>query len=214
LFDLDGTLTDPVVGISNSIRHALTALSLASMTDDELRGWVGPPLHESFGSLGLSPERVVDAIAAYREYFTDRGLYENTVYAGIEPVLVALRAAEVRLAVASSKPTVFVERILEHFGLRPHFEAVVGSELDGSRIHKHDVIVEALAQLGDPHRDATVMVGDREHDMRGATEAGLVAIGVAWGYAAEGELEAAGAAIVVATPADLLAHLLGVEGHL
>ncbi len=208
LFDLDGTLTDPIVGIANSVRHALRAMSLAELANDELRHWVGPPLQESFGSLGLSPEQALAAIASYREYFSEHGLYENGVYDGVEPALVALRGAGVRLAVATSKPTVFAERILEHFALTSHFESVVGSELDGTRVHKHDVITEALIRLDETNLDATVMVGDRAHDVLAAALVGIRSIGVAWGYAAEGELEAAGASAVVATPADLLERLL------
>jgi phosphoglycolate phosphatase len=142
------------------------------------------------------------AVEAYRKYFGDRGLYENDVYPGVPDALEALCLEGFELAVATSKPLVFAERILVHFELAPNFTIVVGSELDGSRRHKHEVIAACLTQLG--NTEIVVMVGDRAHDVIGARAHGIPCIGVGWGYAREGELADAGAAIVIDRPAQLL----------
>src|SRR5205085_4114979 len=137
----------------------------------------------SFEKLGgLASGDAWQAVLAYREYFADTGIFENAVYDGIAPALDELRRRGWRLGVATSKPTVFAERILDHFELRDFFEVVAGAELDGSRQHKHEVITHALSCLGvEPSRDC-VMVGDREHDILGGVRTGLSAVGVTWGY--------------------------------
>jgi phosphoglycolate phosphatase len=207
LFDLDGTLTDPAEGIVNSMRHALTALELAPMTDAELRRFIGPPLRQSFAGLGLSPAGAEAAVAAYRSYFVDFGMYENVPYTGIEAALSELTAGGDRLGIATSKPTVFAERIIEHFALAHHFVAVVGAELDGARSDKSEVIAEALRRLS-VGAERAVMVGDRQHDVVGAARHGMSCVGVSWGYALPGELEAAGACQVIHRPEDLPAAIL------
>lgn len=207
LFDLDGTLTDPAEGIFKSVRCALAVLELAPMTDAELRGFIGPPLRESFARLGLPASGVEAAIAAYRSHFADVGLYENKPYEGVEVALHELVAAGNRLAVATSKPTVFANRIVHHFGFDDCFDAVVGSELDGARSDKHEVIDEALRQLAVPPCFG-IMIGDRKHDVVGAARFGMKCIGVSWGYAEPGELEAAGACGIVHQPGDLPSAVL------
>lgn len=205
LFDLDGTLTDSGPGVMASVAHAFTALGRPPPGIDEARRFVGPPLRESFEAVGLDP---VAAIGHYREYFTDKGIYENSVYAGIVAVLDDLAAAGLRLAVATSKPTVFARRILDHFDLLASFEAVWGDELDGSRRHKHLVIAAALADLR-VAPVAAVMVGDRAADVIGAARCGVPFVGAGWGYGEPGELHAAGAGRIADTPAalpDLLAR--------
>jgi phosphoglycolate phosphatase len=205
LFDLDGTLTDPLEGIGNSIQHGLAAIGVPPLADDQLRSWVGPPLQDSFAALGLDQTACDGALRGYRDYFARTGLYENRVYDGIDQVLVSLAADGVGLAVATSKPTVFAQQILDHFGLASHFTFVSGAGLDGSHRQKHEVITNALAALDrQAAAGGIVMVGDREHDVLGAAQLGLPCIGVAWGYAAPGELERAGATRVVATPEELL----------
>jgi phosphoglycolate phosphatase len=202
LFDLDGTLTDPAAGIFNSVRNAVAVLGLAPLTNRALRQFVGPPLRESFASLGLGRSGVEAAIVAYRAHFSEVGLYENAPYPGIEAALRELVAGGLRLAVATSKPTVFAERILVHFALDGYFDAVVGSEFDGGRSDKHEVIIATLRRLSAfPY--GGVMVGDRQHDILGAARAGMSCIGVSWGYAGLGELEAAGACQVIHRPEDL-----------
>ena len=203
-FDLDGTLTDPKIGITRSIQYALGKLDHPAMpTEDELTWCIGPPLRASFVKL-LGGDHAADAaVAFYRERFSDVGLFENGVYDGVPEVLTTLRASGHRLFVATSKPHVFAERIIDHFGLRDHFERVFGSELDGTRVDKSDLLEYALKEAAvDPSR--TLMIGDRSHDMVGARNNGMKGIGVLYGYGNRDELTQAGALHVCATPRAIL----------
>jgi phosphoglycolate phosphatase len=203
-FDLDGTLTDPKPGITRSIQYALQRLDHPTMpTEDDLTWCIGPPLRASFVRL-LGAETSADlAVSYYRERFSDIGLYENGVYDGIGEVLTSLCASGQRLFVATSKPHVFAERIIDHFGLRDHFERVFGSELDGTRVDKSHLLEYALKQASvDPSK--TLMIGDRSHDMVGAANNGMKGIGVLYGYGSRDELLAAGAHYVCATPGAIL----------
>jgi phosphoglycolate phosphatase len=203
-FDLDGTLTDPKPGITRSIQYALQRLDHPTMpTEDELTWCIGPPLRASFVRL-LGAETSADlAVSYYRERFSDIGLYENGVYDGIGDVLTSLCASGHRLFVATSKPHVFAERIIDHFGLRDHFERVFGSELDGTRVDKSHLLEYALKQASiDPAK--TLMIGDRSHDMVGAVNNGMKGIGVLYGYGSRDELLEAGAHHVCATPGAIL----------
>ena len=183
LFDLDGTLTDPATGIVNSILHALNRMGIPESDPAALTQFVGPPLHESFATrYGLSTADAFCAVEYYREYFTDRGIFENRVYPEIPDLLERLAGRDCCLVLATSKPTVYAKRILDHFGLNRLFSAVWGSELDGSRTRKGEVI---RAALDDPAcSGAAVMVGDRIDDIRGARENGIPGVAVYWGYAA------------------------------
>ena len=204
-FDLDGTLTDPKPGITRSIQYALQKLDHPTMpTEDELTWCIGPPLRASFVRLlGARARRPISRCRIYRERFSDVGLYENGVYDGIGDVLTTLRASGHRLFVATSKPHVFAERIIDHFGLRNHFERVFGSELDGTRVDKSHLLEYALKQaLVDPAK--TLMIGDRSHDMIGAKNNGMKGIGVLYGYGSRDELLQAGAQHVCATPGAIL----------
>ena len=194
LFDLDGTLTDPAEGITNALMHAQRRLGRAVSRREDLYVFIGPPLIEMFMSeWGLTRAESQQALLYYREYFTDRGIFENVPYEGIEACLADLKAAGLRLYVATSKPEPLSLRILEHFDLLPYFEAVAGSTMDEQRTKKGEVIAYALQTFGlDPAE--TVMVGDREHDVLGAAENGLACIGVLYGYGSRAELTAAGAA--------------------
>jgi phosphoglycolate phosphatase len=199
-FDLDGTLTDPKPGITRSIQYALGKLDHPAIpTEDELTWCIGPPLRASFVRL-LGAEDFADrAVALYRERFSDIGLYENAVYDGIAEVLTTLSQSGHRLFVATSKPHVFANRIVGHFGLRHHFEHVFGSELDGTRVDKSDLLAYALKTAStDPSK--TLMIGDRSHDMVGARNNGIKGIGVLYGYGTKDELIGAGALHVCATP--------------
>ncbi|MGA3220057.1 MAG: HAD hydrolase-like protein [Acidimicrobiales bacterium] len=207
LFDLDGTLTDPGVGIFNSVSFALSRLGAEPLDRAQLRDFVGPPAHDCFEALGFDAATSERAVVEYRRYMAEKGLYENEVYPGIEAVLSGLRDGGATLAVATSKPTVFARRVLEHFGLSGYFAYVSGSELDGRARAKHEVISIAITALGLVGRDDVCMVGDRALDVTGAAALSLPAVAVAWGYAADGELESAGAAAVAHTPAELLALL-------
>ena len=212
LFDLDGTLTDPKVGIVASIRHAMAALGRPLGPDVDLDWCIGPPLIEAFARLLDADHDLAGAgVAAYRDRYGVVGLYENEVYRGIPALLDACASAGQRLVLATSKPRVFAERILDHFDLARRFAAIHGSELDGTRVQKTDLVPWILAREKiDPA--SAVMVGDREHDVFGARAAGVATIGVAWGYGSPGELEAAGAAAVVETVADLAALLTPTRG--
>lgn len=214
LFDLDGTLTDPKPGITRCVAFALERFGIAVADPDALVPFIGPPLADSFARFyGFGDEDCRLAVAAYRERFADVGLYENAVYPGIPEMLDRLLAAGARLAVASSKPVVYVERILEHFGLRDRLAAVAGSTLDLSRVAKHEVI----AHLRDEHPalpwERAVMVGDREHDAIGAWAHGIPAIAVGYGYGPPDELRGADPHAIAPTVGDL-ARLLGVASPL
>ncbi len=207
-FDLDGTLTDPFEGITRSVQFALAHFGIHVADRTALAPYIGPPLRESFIERhGLSAEQADEALRQYRVRFSDVGMFENRVYDGVEALLTALKAAGVRMAVATSKPTVFSVKILEHFGLAPFFEEIVGSELNGYRVDKAEVIAEAMARLNVTSEDVW-MVGDRCFDVEGARQNGVRAVGVTYGYAEDGELEAAAAAQVVNTVEELQAFLL------
>ncbi|HEY6994119.1 MAG TPA: HAD hydrolase-like protein, partial [Xanthobacteraceae bacterium] len=182
-------------------------------TEDELTWCIGPPLRASFVRL-LGAETSADlAVSYYRERFSDIGLYENGVYDGIREVLTALCASGHRLFVATSKPHVFAERIIDHFGLRGHFERVFGSELDGTRVDKSHLLEYALKETSvDPAK--TVMIGDRSHDMIGAKNNGMKGIGVLYGYGSRDELLQAGARHVCATPGAILGAFPEIGGTL
>lgn len=202
LFDLDGTLTDPVEGIINSVAYAGAQMGLRPLTVAEQRRFLGPPLQDSFAELGLDPAGVAEAVRHYRDYFAAEGIYENRIYDGIPAALDDLAASGMPLAVATSKPAQFAERILSHFALADYFSCVSGATIDGSRRHKTDVIDFALAKLGVAPA-AAVMVGDRAQDVLGAAASGVRCVGVRWGYAEPGELEAAGASQILEAPSDL-----------
>ncbi len=209
LFDLDGTLTDPRPGITRCIQHALTALGREAPSEEELLWCIGPPLQESFPRLLDTDEKaLVDrAIAHYRERFATVGLFENELYPGVVEALQELRGAGLRTFVATSKPRVFALRIVEHFGLRLHVDEVYGSELDGTRTDKGDLIRHLLACEGLEAGDA-VMVGDREHDMIGGAKNGLRCVGVTYGYGSAEELLRHGAQRLATHPRELPAAAL------
>lgn len=180
IFDLDGTLTDSAPGIVASFRHALATVD-ARAPDGDLAGRiVGPPMHHTLASLGLG-DRVDAAVAAYRADYTSRGWSMNTLYDGVTDLLADLRAAGVRLAIATSKAEPTARRILEHFGIADAFDVVAGASLDGTRATKADVMGHALGQLG-PLPERILMVGDRAHDVEGAAEHGIATVVVGWGY--------------------------------
>ncbi|MEV7808729.1 HAD hydrolase-like protein [Microbispora sp. NPDC088329] len=203
LFDLDGTLTDPETGIVGSMRYALSAIGFPEVKHEQLRAMIGPPLQDGFLRLGVPRERVDDAVRAYRERYTAAGMYENEVIAGIPAVLEALVAGGWTLAVATSKPAVYAEKILMHFGLDGFFAYVAGATLDGSRRHKADVIRHALDVLGAPP-EATVMIGDRGEDVAGAAECRVRCVAVTWGFGQAAEFAAPGVIAVAGTPERLL----------
>lgn len=195
LLDLDGTLTDSYPGIAASARVAFGALGLPVPDDAALRRFVGPPLVDSFALFGVPADRALDAVAAYRGYFGEQGMWENAVYPGIPEQLATMRDAGVRLAVATSKPEVFARPICERFGLAPFLEGVFGAPPDDVPSTKAAVVGAALDALRPA--GAVLMVGDREHDAHGARAHGIDCLGVAWGYSQPGELQAAGVVGIV-----------------
>lgn len=190
LFDLDGTLTEPAEGITNSVCYALKKFGIESKPENELR-FIGPPLHKSFQMFyGMNEEDSFKAVDYYREYFAPKGIYENRLYDGMAEALDKLILKGYTLAVASSKPEVFVRQVLEYFHIDNRFEEIVGSELDGRRTDKAEVVAEALKRL-DAVADDCCMIGDRSHDIEGAHKCGVLAAGVLWGYGSREELKAA-----------------------
>jgi phosphoglycolate phosphatase len=194
LFDLDGTLVDSRPGIVASMRTALQALGLPVPNDDVLTRLIGPPTHEAFRELLGTGDRdeVLRAVAIYRKSYSTTGLFDARAYPGVPEALHALTAAGARLWVATSKPLVYAERVVEHLELRGFFAGVYGSELDGERSDKGELIAYALAREGIP-RGGTWMIGDRRHDVVGAHKNGLRAAAALWGYGTRAEVEAAGA---------------------
>lgn len=191
LFDLDGTLTESGEGITKSVQYALEKLGQPEPDLKKLEVFVGPPLLQQFMKYaGLDEETAVKAVEYYRERYTDIGIFENKVYPGVEDMLDKLRGKGYILAVASSKPERFVKKVLDHFDLTKYFHEIVGSEMNGGRTSKADVIEEALDRLHmADHRDQVVMVGDKEHDVFGARKAGLQCLAVFYGYGSEEELK-------------------------
>jgi phosphoglycolate phosphatase-like HAD superfamily hydrolase len=209
IFDLDGTLTDSADGIVSSFRHALGEIGASVPEGDLSRKLVGPPMHHTLSAMGLG-DRADEAIAAYRADYTTRGWAMNSLFDGIPDLLADLRAAGVRLAVATSKAEPTARRIIEHFGLDQHFEVIAGASLDGARASKADVVAHALAQL-QPIPARVLMVGDRSHDVEGASAHGIDTVVVEWGYGADdfGVPDVAAALAHVSTIADLR-EVLGV----
>jgi phosphoglycolate phosphatase len=208
LFDLDGTLTDSRRGIIACLRYAVQELRYECPPDAVLNQYLGPPLTESFGSLLATTDgALIDvAIAKYRERFVPVGMFENDVYPGVDSMLLELQRRGTRMFVATSKPAVYASRIVEHFGLHRYFEAVYGSELDGTRTNKAELIAHILATERLAPSD-TFMIGDRMHDMKGAGANRLFPIGALWGYGSREELETHGARLVCEAPAMLEAML-------
>lgn len=208
LFDLDGTLTDPKPGIVACIRFALDRLSVPCPSDEVLAAFIGPPLRGTFAALLDTAEdsRIEDAVGLYRQRFATTGLYENRVYDGVPALLDRASLTAAATFVATSKPTIYAERVVHHFGLASYFRKVYGVGLDGRFDDKAELIACLLATERVSPAGA-VMIGDRAADVRAAKANGLRSIGVLWGYGSEQELVDAGADIVFHEPSDLAAHL-------
>lgn len=208
LWDLDGTLTDPGLGITNSVMHALEKAGETVPPRESLYRFIGPPLIWSFMNFcGFSEEKARQAVVDYREYFTDRGIFENEVYPAIPAALHKLREAGLELAMATSKPEDFARRIAAHFGFAGDFTLITGSLMDETRLSKGEVIATVLETLPAKAEDC-IMIGDREHDVIGAKQHGMKVIGVLYGYGSREELEAAGADWLVSTPEEAVELIL------
>jgi len=193
-FDLDGTLTDPALGITNSFKYALKYFGREIPSYETLCTFIGPPLNDTFKNLlNFEDEKIPEAIKKYREYFADKGLFENSVYPGIPELLSTLKQSGKKLVVATSKPEDFSVRIIEHFGLTQYFENVCGSLRDETRTKKDEVISFAIERNHITDKSKILMIGDRKHDILGAKKVGLKSCGVLFGYGSREELEASGA---------------------
>lgn len=207
-FDLDGTLTDPSEGITRSVQYALSKFGISAATD-QLRPFIGPPLHRSFmNAYDFDDAKAWLAVEYYREYFAVTGIFENRVFDGVPELLARLRAAGAALCVVTSKPAVYARQIVTHFGLDACFDAVVGPDLDLANAEKAVLIRQAMDACTGRPASQFVMVGDREHDVIGACANGIDSIGVTYGIGSSEELTAAGATRVVDTLGELEALLL------
>lgn len=209
LFDLDGTIIDSGAGVTNSVRYALEKMGRPVPSYEILRTFVGPPLTESFmRHADMTAEEAEFAVECYREYYTDRGIRENTVYAGVPAMLAGLKERGETLMVATSKPEPFARQILTELHLHSYFDFVGGASFDAGRREKEDVIAYLLRETG---ADAArcVMVGDRLYDVRGAALFGIPTVGAVWGYGSAEELTESGARWLANTPADVAEVLYG-----
>ena len=208
LFDLDGTLTDPGLGITNSVMHALRKHQIEVVDRRELYAFIGPPLKDSFMKYyGFSEEDAVRAIDEYREYFRPRGIYENEVYPGVPELLQTLKENGRRLILATSKPDEFSIEIMKHFGLYEYFDFFSCATMNEKKVTKPEIIQYALDELKITDLDSCVMIGDREHDILGAKAAGIRSIGVLYGYGSREELEQAGATYIAETVRGILDYV-------
>lgn len=205
LFDLDGTLTDSRHGITRCLAHALEKGGLPSVPDERLEGYIGTPLAEIFVELGSVPEQSRVFVEHYRERYRDVGIFENTLYPEVAEVLSTLEQAGYALYLATSKPTFFAKQILEHFEIDRFFSDVFGSELDGRRVDKTEILCHARDMAGFDLTRA-VMVGDRKFDMEAARGLRAHAVGALWGYGSHAELSEAGAEVLLDAPRDLAAR--------
>lgn len=210
LFDLDGTLTDPAEGITNSVRYALQKRGITVSDPTTLYPFIGPPLIDSFMKYyGFSKEEAIRAVDDYREYYADRGIWENRVYDGIPELLAALKQAGKTVCMATSKPEHFAKQIAAHFHIAPYFDLIAGSTMSETRTKKSEVITYALDLLGRTNPTGAIMIGDRCFDVDGAHETGMPCIGVTYGYGSVEELTEAGADALAASPSVLHKLLLG-----
>ncbi len=204
LFDLDGTLTDSKLGITKSVQYALSKFKSREDNLDNLESFIGPPLSESFQKhYDFESGKAQQAVGFYREYFSTSGIYENEVYPGIPDLLADLKSKRKELIVATSKPTVYANQILNTFNLHQYFTAVVGSHLDGTRTSKTEIIAHALSTLVKPKESNAVMVGDREHDIIGAEGNAIDSIAVTYGYGTPLELQRANPTYLVHAVEDI-----------
>ena len=210
IFDLDGTITESGQGIINSVEYTLKAYGIKDYNEKDLSKFLGPPLISAFMDfLGFDELKAIEAVEVYREYFRDIGIFENRLYDGIELLLKNLVGDKREIILATSKAEVFAVRVLEHFNISQYFLVVAGSELDGTRTKKSEVIRYALDKYGAVELCNVVMIGDRKHDIIGAKEIGIDSIGVLYGYGNCEEFETAGASMIVETVEELQKTLIG-----
>lgn len=208
LFDLDGTITNPAEGITTAVAYALDFYGNKYESKKALETFIGPPLREQFMQYcGIDKDMGEEYVKKYREYYADKGIYQNIVYDGIEEMLKTLKANGKRIVLATSKPEKFAKIILDHFKLSEYFDFVAGALMSNSRTDKAEVIEYALESIGNPKKDTVIMVGDRLHDVEGAAKCGIKTIGVTYGFGSKEELINAGAIITADNVQQLTALL-------
>lgn len=214
LFDLDGTITESAPGIVNSVCYALTKMGYEVEDKNELLKFIGPPLADSMKQFyGMTDEEAEKAVACYREYFSTKGLFENSVYEGIEETIMRLKEAGKILAIATSKPEVYSVKIAEYFDFAKQFLKICGATMDKTRSEKADVIRYTLEtlEISEGDKRSVLMVGDRKHDILGAKENGLDSLGVLYGYGDREELKTAGADYIAETARDIAEIILKLD---
>ncbi|MBR5286145.1 MAG: HAD family hydrolase [Clostridia bacterium] len=208
LFDLDGTLTDPGRGITNSVAYALNKFGIDVADKTELYKFIGPPLTDSFEKYyGFSSDEAITAVEYYREYFKPKGIYENEIYQGVPEFLKALKENGKTVILATSKPEIFAIEILKYFGIDAYFDFVAGATLDKTRNKKGDVIAYALESVNVTDKSQCLMIGDRDQDINGAKQNGIDSLGVLYGYGDFEELSNAGATYIAKTVEDIIKYV-------
>lgn len=204
LFDLDGTLTNPALGITNSIMHVMRHYEMKVPKREELYSYIGPPLVDKFhDDWGFSREKSIEALEIYRQYFAEYGIFENEAYDGIHNLLEKLAKSGKKIYLATSKPEIYARRILKHFNLDEYFTYAAGNTLHEDRPTKYDVIKYLLETRKEIEIEKAVMVGDREHDVIGAHKAGMKCIGVLYGFGDREEHQSAGADVIAESISEL-----------
>jgi len=208
LFDLDGTLTDSQYGIINSLVYALKKFDIEVDDREQLKKFLGPPLHESFAEFyGFSEEKALMGVDYYREYFAHKGIFENELYDGVDELLDKIKASGRKIVLATSKPEEYAVRILEHFNIAKYFDVMAGATMDGARSKKADVIEYALKKANVQNFDEVLMIGDRKNDILGSKKFGIDSVGVLYGYGSLEELNDAGATYIAETVQDILEYM-------
>ena len=215
LFDLDGTLTESGEGIIRSVQYALDKLGIKENNTEQLRRFIGPPLVDSFmRHYGFPKEKALEAVEIYRERYGRTGIFENALYPGVEEMLQNLKAHGFILSVASSKPEHYVRQILDHFKLTGYFDEIVGATMDGKRLTKTQVLEEVLKRLNLYERkEEILMIGDTEHDIRGAGEHGIECVVVTYGYGDPEKMKAEKPLKIVDSVEELERYLLNLSSH-
>lgn len=209
LFDLDGTVIDSGEGVTRCVQHALNYFGFREQLRESLNRFIGPPLHLSFEEFyGMSPEEAQKAVAVYRERYSTVGVFENTLYDGVEELIKVLHSRGIAVVLATSKPLVFAEKILDYFNLKRYFSHIIGSNLDGTLTDKAEVVAFALEKSGVTDKASALMVGDRKFDIIGAKTNGIASAGALYGYGSREELEESGADFIIENPLDLLKIIL------
>ena len=210
LFDFDGTVADTGKGIFNGVYHVLDSMGIDPPEPEKLRYFIGPPLHESFRSVfGFNEEECKAAVATYREYYSAKGIFELTMYDGMEELFRKLKARGIKLGISSSKPEIFLLRIVDKFGLSELFDTVKGSDIDYIHSDKSLIIRRATEAMNLPGSAKVLMVGDRCFDINGAKKAGVDSAGVLFGYGSREEFEEAGADYIVVKADELFGIITG-----